>query len=147
MDWKLGGLSLALLAGAVFATGCGSSADEGASFESYEDCILGKLGRGQSKLATEAIIQACRAKFPVDSEAPKERPASDKGLPEGVSAIHTHYRILMGYEFHGYQCTDDCSGRIAAQQWAKDRGIDSGHQCVGSSESFNEGCLAFVNGR
>lgn len=46
--------------------GCGSQADQPTqvAFASYEDCILGKLGPGQSTVVSEALIAACRAKFP-----------------------------------------------------------------------------------
>lgn len=32
-------------------------------YASYDDCVLGKLGRGQSKVASEALIAACKRKY------------------------------------------------------------------------------------
>ncbi|MDR3204065.1 MAG: hypothetical protein LBV23_04910 [Deltaproteobacteria bacterium] len=44
----------------------------------------------------------------------------------------------------GYQCTDDCSGHEAGYNWARDNEIDDTDDCDGKSESFNEGCVAYV---
>jgi hypothetical protein len=46
--------------------------------------------------------------------------------------------------FHGHPCTVDCSGHEAGYQWASDRGIADEDDCTGNSESFIEGCKAFV---
>jgi hypothetical protein len=46
--------------------------------------------------------------------------------------------------FHGYPCTVDCSGHEAGYQWASDRGIADEDDCTGNSESFIEGCKAYV---
>jgi hypothetical protein len=51
--------------------------------------------------------------------------------------------------FAGYQCTSDCSGHYAGYDWAEEKGIDDEDVCDGlntNSESFKEGCKAFVNG-
>jgi hypothetical protein len=51
--------------------------------------------------------------------------------------------------FGGYQCTDDCSGHEAGYDWAETHDIDSEDTCDSqetNSESFKEGCKAFVNG-
>src|ERR1700674_5874785 len=46
--------------------------------------------------------------------------------------------------FHGYPCTVDCSGHEAGYQWASDRGIVDEADCTGNSDSFIEGCKAYV---
>jgi hypothetical protein len=46
--------------------------------------------------------------------------------------------------FHGYECTDDCSGHEAGYQWAEDNGIVDENDCGGNSNSFVEGCYAYV---
>jgi len=46
--------------------------------------------------------------------------------------------------FHGYPCTVDCSGHEAGYQWASDRGIVDEDDCTGNSDSFIEGCKAYV---
>ncbi len=46
--------------------------------------------------------------------------------------------------FHGYRCTDDCSGQEAGYRWAEDHGIDDPDDCGGNSQSFIEGCRAYA---
>jgi hypothetical protein len=46
--------------------------------------------------------------------------------------------------FHGYDCTDDCSGHEAGYQWAEDNGISDTSDCDQESQSFAEGCQAYV---
>ena len=47
-------------------------------------------------------------------------------------------------DFHGYPCTVDCSGHEAGYDWAEKKDIDSTFDCSGNSNSFNEGCEAYV---
>jgi hypothetical protein len=47
--------------------------------------------------------------------------------------------------FYGYECTDDCSGHEAGYDWAADRGISDLDDCGGNSNSFIEGCQAYVD--
>jgi hypothetical protein len=47
--------------------------------------------------------------------------------------------------FNGYECTQDCSGHEAGYDWAQQRGIDDDSDCGGNSNSFIEGCKAFVD--
>lgn len=47
--------------------------------------------------------------------------------------------------FYGYECTDDCSGHDAGWEWAENHGAAHEDDCPdGNSESFHEGCLAYV---
>nr|WP_019860870.1 hypothetical protein [Mesorhizobium loti] len=46
--------------------------------------------------------------------------------------------------FHGYDCTDDCSGHQAGYDWAAKNDITDERDCDGDSQSFNEGCQAYV---
>jgi len=46
--------------------------------------------------------------------------------------------------FHTYECTQDCSGHQAGYEWAELHGIDDEDDCHGNSESFVEGCKAYV---
>lgn len=48
--------------------------------------------------------------------------------------------------FYGYNCVGDCSGHIAGFKWASDRGISDSENCRGNSQSFIEGCQAYVAG-
>lgn len=46
--------------------------------------------------------------------------------------------------FHGDPCTVDCSGHQAGYAWAEKHDIDDEDNCGGNSESFIEGCKAYV---
>ncbi|CDX56023.1 conserved exported hypothetical protein [Mesorhizobium plurifarium] len=46
--------------------------------------------------------------------------------------------------FHSYDCTDDCSGHEAGYSWAARNDISDERDCDGDSQSFNEGCQAYV---
>lgn len=49
-------------------------------------------------------------------------------------------------EFGGYECTDDCSGHVAGYHWAEAHNITDATDCPdGNSQSFHEGCLAYVD--
>ncbi len=49
-----------------------------------------------------------------------------------------------GLYFHGYECTEDCSGHEAGYAWAEEKDIDDLDNCGGKSQSFIEGCQAYV---
>lgn len=46
--------------------------------------------------------------------------------------------------FHGYVCSQDCSGHKAGYSWAARKQIKNESQCRGNSRSFVEGCKIFV---
>lgn len=48
--------------------------------------------------------------------------------------------------FYGYDCKDNCSGHKAGYSWAEDKGITDLDDCGGNSNSFIEGCQAYVEG-
>jgi hypothetical protein len=59
--------------------------------------------------------------------------------------------IITGNQatFAGYDCTEDCSGHEAGYDWADEHGIDDQDLCDDlstNSESFKEGCKAYVSG-
>lgn len=47
--------------------------------------------------------------------------------------------------FHGYVCKSDCSGHRAGYEWAQRRGASGYTSCTGNSQSFIEGCRAYVD--
>jgi len=65
---------------------------------------------------------------------------AEDGCNEYVKEYHTGYRT-----FHGYDCTEDCSGHEAGYEWAEDNDIDDIYDCDGNSQSFIEGCEAYVD--
>ena len=50
-----------------------------------------------------------------------------------------------GREFMGYDCVDDCSGHEAGYDWAEEYDITNDYDCDGNSDSFIEGCQAYVD--
>lgn len=110
-------------------------------YKSYDDCILGKLGRGQSKIASQALMEACRSKYP--------EPASTPPAPERTSGLFDDLipsgRAARPQRFRGIPCTDDCSGHRAGYEWAERLQLQAATSCGGNSQSFIEGCLAWVN--
>ena len=51
--------------------------------------------------------------------------------------------VGQGY-FHGYRCTDDCSGHEAGYEYAERYHITDPDDCGGNSQSFIEGCMAYA---
>jgi hypothetical protein len=59
-----------------------------------------------------------------------------------VYTAKTHDRT-----YAGFNCTVDCSGHEAGYRWAEQNSIDDEDYCPdGDSESFHEGCIAYVRG-
>ncbi|TPI27889.1 hypothetical protein FJ414_28305, partial [Mesorhizobium sp. B3-1-6] len=46
--------------------------------------------------------------------------------------------------FGGYDCTEDCSGHKAGYDWAQQNSVSDTSDCSGNSQSFVEGCDAYV---
>ena len=80
-----------------------------------------------------------------------------KNAPPGLSKAEVKKAILRQHPeaaipkpiananlFHGYQCTDDCSGHEAGYEWAEEQGISDPDECGGNSMSFEEGCRAYA---
>ena len=63
----------------------------------------------------------------------------DKTISQG-NAYLAPYRSTFG----GYECTVDCSGHEAGYAWAERNSIDDEDDCGGNSQSFIEGCQAYV---
>lgn len=60
------------------------------------------------------------------------------------AAIAAWAAASVAQDFHGYDCTDDCSGHEAGYEWAEEKGIDDADDCGGNSQSFIEGCIAWA---
>lgn len=52
--------------------------------------------------------------------------------------------VAPSFRGTGYACTTDCSGHQAGYDWAKSTGVTTARQCSGTSQSFVEGCMAYV---
>lgn len=46
--------------------------------------------------------------------------------------------------YKGYDCTIDCSGHEAGYEWAEENDIEDEYDCSTPSNSFNEGCISYV---
>jgi hypothetical protein len=64
--------------------------------------------------------------------------------PKPVPVSPYTYERAYPNTFHGRACLGDCSGHEAGYQWAEDRDIDDVDDCTGYSQSFIEGCIAYV---
>jgi hypothetical protein len=79
-----------------------------------------------------------------------ERRESQGQLPlqtRATSASAQDPTPVVGYSaltFHGYDCTEDCSGHEAGYEWAELHDIDDPDDCGGNSQSFIEGCQAYA---
>jgi hypothetical protein len=49
--------------------------------------------------------------------------------------------------FYGYDCKGDCSGHVAGYNWASNKNVSDFSECGGNSNSFIEGCYAYVQGQ
>lgn len=66
------------------------------------------------------------------------------------STVEDESNLKEPEEFHGYECSDDCSGHEAGYEWGDENGIcseyGSGDEYTGSySDSFNEGVTAYID--
>lgn len=66
----------------------------------------------------------------------------DEPKPSSVATFN--YQMSRPYTFNGRNCLGDCSGHQAGYQWAEDNDIDDESDCTGNSQSFIEGCIAYV---
>lgn len=69
----------------------------------------------------------------------------DRGITPVQSTDNARqYTSTPNMTLHGYDCTVDCSGHEAGYAWAEEHGISDEDDCSGNSESFIEGCKAYV---
>ncbi|MDP7477164.1 MAG: hypothetical protein QF442_01825 [Candidatus Peribacteraceae bacterium] len=64
---------------------------------------------------------------------------------DGCNEYVQEYHYDGEESFHGYPCTEDCSGHIAGYEWAEENDISDTYDCDGYSVSFDEGCEAYVD--
>ena len=101
---------------------------------------------GGEETARKRNYQACLyglATCQLASLSPTERQAVKEAAEKRARALMA-VPPVAGRSFKGYACTVDCSGHEAGYQWAEDNGIDDESDCTGNSQSFIEGCIAYV---
>lgn len=64
---------------------------------------------------------------------------AENGCNQYIKDNYTGYNT-----FHGSDCTEDCSGHEAGYEWAEDNDIRDTYDCESNSDSFIEGCEAYV---
>ncbi len=64
---------------------------------------------------------------------------AEDGCNEYVKENYSGYST-----FNGYDCTEDCSGHEAGYSWAEENYVSDSYDCDGNSQSFIEGCEAYV---
>ena len=130
---------------------------EAATRRNYQACLYG-LSTCQTAYLSAAerhAVQVAAAKrnyqaclyglvsCQMGSLSPSERQAIDDAAAH-LPKITSVPRRLPGLTFRGYPCTADCSGHEAGYEWAEAHGIDDESDCTGNSQSFIEGCVAYV---
>lgn len=115
---------------AILITACGNSGNGLSGDQSYED-------RDQ---AVDAAIAATENARQVVYE---ERGADSDGTGADVVNVDAYSVADDG----NYECTEDCSGHEAGFEWAQENDIGDSSDCGGNSQSFIEGCEAFVEER
>lgn len=65
---------------------------------------------------------------------------AEDGCNDYVKENYTGFK-----SFDGYECTEDCGGHEAGYAWAEENDIDNYDDCDGYSDSFVEGCEAYVD--
>lgn len=73
-------------------------------------------------------------------------PGNATATHPAVSIDHnpSNYTPSRPFYLGDYPCTSDCSGHEAGYEWAETNGISDPDDCGGNSESFIEGCQAYV---
>lgn len=95
-------------------------------------CVIARSQSGQP------LFKAVGASGYAINQCTGERIVSSKELARLNRQRKDAWRAL------GYTCTVDCSGHEAGRQWAEDNDIDDESLCDGNSQSFIEGCEAYV---
>jgi len=79
-----------------------------------------------------------------------------KGTMRDYLLLFSACTVLVGFgpvnaqdrSFGDHECTDDCADHAAGYQWAEKYQITESSECpLDNSESFREGCLAYMKDR
>jgi hypothetical protein len=98
--------------------------------DSYERCIDDAATKAQGAVAIFNQIRSAKC----DRLKPQASASAARFVEASSSDV----------SFRGYACTHDCSGHAAGYRWAQKKLIDDEDDCQGNSQSFIEGCLAYV---
>lgn len=91
-------------------------------------------------LILAGILSACGASSSEDRAAKADAAAEKAEADEAAMLSGQTYKDSN----ETTDCTTDCSGHEAGWKWAKDHDIEDESDCTGNSDSFVEGCRAYV---
>lgn len=152
-------------------TGCARRAE--VAYATYGECLSAEVRDNRDGRTADEIIDSCRARFPsvsfdlgvvdqpeaVDyaaealAQADAAQAAADAAAAAAEAAsdwddtsipIDPASQQPFAATFHGYPCTQDCSGHEAGYEWAEENDITDPDDCGGRSDSFIEGCQAYA---
>jgi hypothetical protein len=112
---RLGIAAALCCAGALTLMACSKPPEESASYHTYA---------ASSSQGSDDEAKSDGAKADTEASADSDTPYQDAHGDEG--------------------CTEDCSGHDAGYRWARDNNITDEADCTGDSDSFIEGCEAYV---
>ena len=113
--------------------------NKAASSCNFQACLLGLPGCQLASLTTvemEAVRDAAARRARIGALPHLQAPPP--------AAPRPFYPSGPALSFHGYPCTEDCSGHEAGYNWAEENDITDEGDCSGKSESFIEGCQSYV---
>jgi|ERR1700729_962665 len=118
------------------------------SHRSEADALIARLGLSQG-----AAQSAPSAEQPRTGGATSGKGSGSATDGSGTTATQNRGQQPSGAgTFHGFTCTEDCSGHEAGYEWAEQHDIDDPHTCYTGprlsnpdNRSFSEGCEAYVD--
>lgn len=128
MRASISGMLIAIF---LLAPGCGGGGGRYGGEDDYADS-----GNEYDEIAEDAADEARQAVY-------DEHGANVDGSGADVSNVDAGEVEDSG----NYVCTQDCSGHEAGFEWARDNDVTDSSECGGSSQSFIEGCEAFIEER
>lgn len=106
------------------------------------------MGTKLLKLYAEELIQAAdggaATEFAQGRLIDLERERNEIDFLMKIASHNTRFMDGTKPTFHGYECIQDCSGHKAGYKWAEENDIGDIDNCSGNSDSFYEGCKAYV---
>lgn len=124
---------LASLVSIIFLFGCSSKPENDIGISSYDYNYSYDYDDGYEWAEDNDIsdFDECQYEFGTSD--------AEDGCNDYVKDNYTGYKT-----FSGYDCTEDCSGHEAGYEWAEENDISDTYDCDGNSQSFIEGCEAYI---
>ena len=115
-------------------------------------CLLVGCGGGNGRYADvdnsrENVEDDTDARVEAAEEARQAKYSELGADSDGQGADASNVDAYDVEDSGNYVCTQDCSGHEAGFAWAQEHDITDEYDCRGRSDSFIEGCEAFVQER